>query len=292
MDVILNEENSLSNYSIYFNENKNKFNLTFKYSKSYYESFKCYNCKFFGNKSSLCPNCDSLYCEFCLKDKMYYHSEINSYNCLNCGLNFSPIEIINQPFLNLLNAIEIKCPFQPDCEIEIEIGLLEEHLKSCEFLKLFYTCKFCFQEFTVKKNQSIILENHLNICEDRELKCLDCENIYIKKNSVSHFEECKSRKINCTYCNQIIMFKDISDHYLTEACQINLKNRILLLENERNVHQFYYFNNLFSNNKLLISNNECNFDITSKIGNDNNNNIDFENKVILFAFLTFLFFSR
>jgi len=164
--------------------------------KPKYEFYICNLCTGIVKDPKSCEDCEDLFCSFCL-DKNF---EKNKNCCPNCKMTPFSERKLNKIAKQILNDIEIGCPFY--CGQVFKYENLQNHSETCIKNVKIYTCKLCEKKIKIENNDLISpLLVHNNLCPNTKVKCMFCDKELNKNESQNHLEICDDKLVECKKCN-------------------------------------------------------------------------------------------
>ncbi|XP_066936540.1 uncharacterized protein [Clytia hemisphaerica] len=179
--------------------------------KNFEQHYSCPICLDIVCEAVECKVCHKLYCDECVR-------ELNT--CPSCRQPFN-----TQPNKNVrqfIGNLKTKCPNE-ECREKPTRSNLQEHLKKCEWALTLCEnegCELEFRRIDLPKHlfdcsyQIVFCRSvgckesfprkrfflHKNECLFSPVRCLDCLQLYLKKDETVHFKMCKRKKIECPIC--------------------------------------------------------------------------------------------
>jgi hypothetical protein len=165
-----------------------------------------------------CSNCENLICSSCLQDLQNQNKK-----CPLCRNILIPKEPARLAKITL-ESFTLKC-LNSECPEQIKYEKFIEHYTNCKYTERDGICTGCDKIIrTTNKFEEII--EHNKICNS-EQNCHFCEKIILTKEMPKHLKVCEEREITCPYCFEMFAFSNLYEHWSKECAAdiIKLKDK-------------------------------------------------------------------
>jgi hypothetical protein len=199
------------------------------------------------NEPLQCSSCDSLICRSCSLKLLQIDDR-----CPSCRNKLISKELSRLIKLTLHN-FTIKC-LNRECDKTISYENYTKHYITCDYTTRQAKCTGCNTVVDTTNKLKEITE-HNRGCNFRET-CRFCFKVFFVKDMKDHLEICEEREIICLYCEEKYIFSKQSQHWLKQCfvnylktrdekiAELEEKNKELLKTNKANEFEISMLKNL------------------------------------------------
>jgi hypothetical protein len=159
-----------------------------------------------------CSHCDSLICKQCLN-----YLQIKDGRCPSCRKELISKEPNRLVKITLAKFI-LRC-VNPECSAKVKYENFIEHYLNCDYTPREAICTGC-DSIVKTTNQLKEINEHNRNCNLQEA-CRFCNKIMLFKDLISHMVQCEEREIICPYCGDVFAFSKTTQHW-SKMCALKV----------------------------------------------------------------------
>jgi len=227
------------------------------------EDFQCSICQEILDDPYGTPCCGECFCKKCIKEWLNKNK-----TCPHCRKEIKSFDkcSANQKINRVLKGLPSECPnIDLGCDAKLTRGIIEDHLKICEF-QYFYCSNSILgcEKIIMKKDFS----SHINNCEYQKIECDLCSKEMFRNEKKFHQEnECLEYAIDCNLKCGTKVKRKISD-YLIHRSQCPEEPIICIFGCNENILRKEMDDHLQNKMKIHLANT---YNIIKKLTNKNRN---------------------